>query len=262
MKKEIEFKNRMLDVMFDINKDYKSFEEFLKCKKKLEESFIVYFGNEPYELGIDINSFDKMFFIKKNEEKIYLKNPKDSTKEIENFFYKNENKTSDKKGSIYLITDGKYTKIGATSYNVKKRLNELQTGNAKELNIIYEYKVKNKLSTEKFLHEKFKEKQVLGEWFNLKYEDIQYIIKNKFSINNGNISFDKKLEKNIQRDIEILDKIHDKYLIKVFKRYKNEIFYNSKVKEEKLNPKQRFYLKIIKENSNNKNFIHDFFSYN
>ncbi len=85
----------------------------------------------------------------------------------------------DTAGTIYLVTDGEFTKIGATSYNVNKRLNELQTGNARKLHLMGYYYVANKISSEKLLHEIFKEKQVLGEWFNLSKEDIDFILSNQ-----------------------------------------------------------------------------------
>jgi hypothetical protein len=93
----------------------------------------------------------------------------------------------DGKGFIYLVSDGHYTKIGATSYNVKKRLNELQTGNAKKLKIIDSYRVDHKITTERYLHEMFSEKRVLGEWFMLNDVDIHAILSNRYDIKKKNI---------------------------------------------------------------------------
>ena len=94
---------------------------------------------------------------------------------------KNLSKTDDK-GNIYLVTDGENVKIGATTYNIEKRLIELQTGNAKKLTVIGFYEVQNKLSTEKHLHNLFSEKNVLNEWFKLEKDDIDTILSEKISV--------------------------------------------------------------------------------
>ena len=65
-------------------------------------------------------------------------------------------------------------KIGVT-YDVRKRLSILQTGNAFELSIVYELKTKNARETESHLHRRFASKRIRGEWFELSDADIEYI---------------------------------------------------------------------------------------
>ena len=97
-------------------------------------------------------------------------------KKLDKWLIKVLGRKLDTKGKIYLITDGEYTKIGATSYNTKKRLNELQTGNPKKLIEIGNYNVNNKITTEKMLHDKYAHKHILGEWFKLNSIDINNIL--------------------------------------------------------------------------------------
>ena len=250
------FKTRILEIFLDLNKDYRNFEEVLLQKKTVSSSFQIYLNEEKYNVGIEMKTSDKKYFISDySGNKSYIKDIKNFSKDIEKFVQKTKENISDKKGSIYLITDGKYTKIGATSYNVKKRLNELQTGNAKLLKIIYSYKVNNKMSTEKFLHKMFEEKNVLGEWFELGFEDINYIITNKFFIENKKFCLDIEKEKVLKEYFEDLTKTHDIYIHKIFKRFKNKMYKNLKDKENNLNSKERFYIKQIKANINNTDYI-------
>lgn len=89
-------------------------------------------------------------------------------------------KLPNKKGFIYLVTDGDFTKIGGTTYNVKKRLLELQTGNAKKLSILGYYKCEYLNITEKLIHNKYKDKNELNEWFRLDIKDCESILQDKF----------------------------------------------------------------------------------
>lgn len=82
------------------------------------------------------------------------------------------------RGTIYLVTDGQYTKIGATTYNVEKRRNELQVGNPRQLNIIGKYATKNRFIQEQKLHLEYSAKHILGEWFELSDKDIAEILEN------------------------------------------------------------------------------------
>jgi hypothetical protein len=90
-------------------------------------------------------------------------------------------KIPNKKGFIYLVTDGNFTKIGGTSYDVKKRLLELQTGNAKRLSILGYYKCEYLNITEKIIQNQFKDKNELNEWFRLDVNDCASILKNQFT---------------------------------------------------------------------------------
>ena len=79
-------------------------------------------------------------------------------------------------GYVYLIgnvdTPGKY-KIGSTrGKSVEKRLKQLQTGNSSELFIKDSYETEHPFKLEKMLHNHFKEKNLIGEWFELSESDI------------------------------------------------------------------------------------------
>jgi hypothetical protein len=78
---------------------------------------------------------------------------------------------------IYLIKN-KNTKdifkIGYSS-NPKNRLHALNIGNHNDLELIFKIKIKNSKYLEQFLHNKYKNKLVRGEWFKLTKDDTQNI---------------------------------------------------------------------------------------
>lgn len=78
------------------------------------------------------------------------------------------------KGSVYLIHDcaNDLYKIGATKSDVGKRLKKLQTGNATELTLRAHHDTDYPFRVEKMLHNYFKNKNVLNEWFDLSLEDV------------------------------------------------------------------------------------------
>lgn len=126
----------------------------------------------------------------------------------------------DEPGCIYLVTDGKYTKIGGTSYAVRKRLNELQVGNAKKLKLVGSYKVQHKISTEGSLHSDFAGKRVLGEWFLLDEMDVYKILsERKDVINNSKFSGLGASERAaIDAAVQWLDYEYSSYCHKIHKR--------------------------------------------
>lgn len=131
----------------------------------------------------------------------------------------------DEQWNIYLISDGEHTKIWATTYNITKRLNELQTGNSKLLKIIWFYEVKNKISTESFLHEKHQEKHILWEWYKLWNEDIKDIMDHKYDIINE-YGFTTLREEDSEKIVETLHDIiidMEEYNQKIAKRKKNKM---------------------------------------
>lgn len=77
-------------------------------------------------------------------------------------------------GYVYLICDPATDKfkIGVTRENIQTRIKKLQTGNSTELFISSYYKCEYPFRLEKMLHNKFKNKKELNEWFNLENEDI------------------------------------------------------------------------------------------
>lgn len=102
-------------------------------------------------------------------------------KKIDKFITESSGHKLDNGGCIYLVSDGYHTKIWATSYNVTKRLNELQTWNSSELSIVGFYPVKNKISSESYIHTLFAEKRIRWEWFLLSPDEVQLILGNKYS---------------------------------------------------------------------------------
>lgn len=71
-------------------------------------------------------------------------------------------------GYVYLIedTNNNIYKIGVTK-NLKKRLQNLQTGNSNQISIKYTYKTEYPFRIEQMLHNKFNEYKELNEWYNL-----------------------------------------------------------------------------------------------
>lgn len=83
-------------------------------------------------------------------------------------------KTFAKKTGIYILYSCGYYKIGITT-NIDKRISDLQTGNPFLIQLVF-FKIINDASAlESELHKKYKNKNVLGEWFWLNNEDIQDI---------------------------------------------------------------------------------------
>ena len=77
-----------------------------------------------------------------------------------------------KRGLVYLIYDSSQNlyKIGVTKGTGEKRLKQLQTGNASELQIIHTHETEFPYRLETMLHNKFKNNQILNEWYELPIE--------------------------------------------------------------------------------------------
>lgn len=67
---------------------------------------------------------------------------------------------------VYFITDEQYCKIGVAK-NIKKRIDALQTNSPNELHLLKYFKTEDAYGLEKFLHNLFKSKRVLGEWYDI-----------------------------------------------------------------------------------------------
>jgi hypothetical protein len=76
--------------------------------------------------------------------------------------------------SIYLVKCNDFYKIGIT-YNVETRISCLGVGNPYPLELIYSKKLHTAEQVESFLHNKYKEKNIKGEWFLLNEVDIEEI---------------------------------------------------------------------------------------
>lgn len=70
-------------------------------------------------------------------------------------------------GEVYLISDGEYFKIGFTTIGTPNRVKLLQTGCPNEITIIATYESYNYRKLESWLHRKYKNLCVGGEWFDL-----------------------------------------------------------------------------------------------
>ena len=76
-------------------------------------------------------------------------------------------------GTVYLITNDYIDfKIGITSKPIEKRLKQLQTGNSEKIKLVKCYKTKNYKMMEGWLHRKFFDKRLEGEWFSLNDSDV------------------------------------------------------------------------------------------
>ena len=80
-------------------------------------------------------------------------------------------------GYVYLIGEldnpGKY-KIGSTrAKSINTRLKNLQTGNSSELYIKESFETDYPFKLEKMLHNHFKDKNLIGEWFELSKADTE-----------------------------------------------------------------------------------------
>lgn len=78
-------------------------------------------------------------------------------------------------GWVYLLGDrekeGVY-KIGVTRGDVQKRIKKLQTGNSGEIFLINTYETQHPFILENMLHNKYGDKKVLNEWFELTEDEI------------------------------------------------------------------------------------------
>ena len=75
--------------------------------------------------------------------------------------------------SVYVITDGKYFKIGYTDGAVETRIDTLQTGNPNRLILVYQ--MAGSRALEKELHGIYAAKRLSGEWFDLTNKDLKEI---------------------------------------------------------------------------------------
>ena len=83
------------------------------------------------------------------------------------------------KSFVYFISDGEYVKIGV-GVNPEKRMSELQTGNARELQLICKIPVKTEkdaFALENRLHQEYSAFSKNGEWFNI----LDHIVVKEFS---------------------------------------------------------------------------------
>lgn len=75
--------------------------------------------------------------------------------------------------SVYIVTDGKYFKIGYTDGAVEARIDALQTGNPNRLILVHQ--MDGSRALEKELHGVYAAKRLSGEWFDLTNKDLTSI---------------------------------------------------------------------------------------
>lgn len=105
----------------------------------------------------------------------------------------NVNKTLKSNGSNTKLEKIKY-KLGR-SYNPNERLKTLQTGNGDQLVLVEQYECHDCVALERKIHDHYKDKRVIGEWFYFTQEELNdcikvinnYIIEihNEMNINTG-----------------------------------------------------------------------------
>lgn len=77
---------------------------------------------------------------------------------------------------VYLISCGdidKQYKIGFTRRKVENRIKEFKTGNSNNLEIVSVFESKWGTKIEAFLHRKYFDKKISGEWFILDEEEVR-----------------------------------------------------------------------------------------
>jgi hypothetical protein len=66
-----------------------------------------------------------------------------------------------------------YYKIGITKKDPKERVKQLQTGNAFDIELVYQFETEIGNLTETTLHRTFSQNHKRGEWFELEYEQVE-----------------------------------------------------------------------------------------
>jgi len=92
-------------------------------------------------------------------------------------------KFNDDKVEIYIIRMGEFDfyKIGFSKCGIKQRLKDLQVGNPLKLSVVKT--IEGTIKFERIIHEIFEKigsKRLLGEWFEIKKEDLDKFINNLY----------------------------------------------------------------------------------
>ncbi len=72
---------------------------------------------------------------------------------------------------VYILECDNFTKIGFTRNSIEDRIRNFQHGNPHKITLHSVYMSDNAFSLEKYLHIKFKEFNIRGEWFSLSDEE-------------------------------------------------------------------------------------------
>lgn len=148
----------------------------------------------------------------------------DISKEANDYFMQSQI-VKPKRGRIYLVSDGQFVKVGGTTNNLQKRINELQTGNPRKLKLLGSYQVSYLLQSERMVQDLYKDRNVLNEWFDLGVQDISYILSEKIKYKENIVPSCLPIKEmtiilEAQKDI-----IYDEYLykLKLLKRQINKL---------------------------------------
>ena len=79
-------------------------------------------------------------------------------------------------GKMYLLECNGLYKIGVTTRSMKNRIKDLQTGNPYIISLVFHKACINYIDMEKYFHNKFADKRLVGEWFALDKKDIEYVM--------------------------------------------------------------------------------------
>ena len=103
-------------------------------------------------------TYEEIIQIKEQVEKIAEKNQKSKFKQ----------KLKDiSEGYVYIVSDGRFCKIGVANDNIDGRIKSLQTGNPNKITLVTSLLCKNPYAIEKFLHMLFSTRRVSGEWYDI-----------------------------------------------------------------------------------------------
>jgi hypothetical protein len=89
------------------------------------------------------------------------------------------NEQINENGSVYLYKSGKYYKIGRTN-DLKRRDREIKLQLPVEAELIHRIVTDDPVGIEKYWHNRYADKRLNGEWFNLSASDIKAFRRRKF----------------------------------------------------------------------------------
>lgn len=112
----------------------------------------------------------KEVFVTKEE----IQKAKEILKERSAELTKRMNQPSLPRKSIYVFEQCGFYKIGY-SYNPHKRLENIKCASPNETRLVLSFPIHNVKIVEKELHNRFKDKRIRGEWFELSDGDLQDI---------------------------------------------------------------------------------------
>lgn len=78
-------------------------------------------------------------------------------------------------GFVYLLQAGPYYKIGRSN-DIDQRIKQLSTLPPFDLNLLHALWCDNCLQVERWLHDKFGDKRIRGEWFTLTPDDLDFVM--------------------------------------------------------------------------------------